>query len=422
MPQRPKIRPVTRRPPAPPAKSEADAVDDALVEHLLALAEAGGEALESPILTLLASPAPRIAGAIDALTRRSSTAAARALEALADAPNAPRETRKLAKRALHRMRTAGVQLEIPAVVAVLGRRDGEPATVVEAWATAYDGSGSRAVWMYLDRPTRGGLVAATVLNDHLGVRDATVQDTSQRRFHQLLDEMRADVANPEWVELPPQYARQLVQEGLDLNHAQGTAVPRELAGYHGVVGGVPFERALAYEEISSAEIRLNPQWVQESSRLVNVHPFEQWLYLPEQVDPYLAEIDNAKSSMLQLLSGNPEDRQEQVISRAIEQLVSEPQRHGLVRRLEETAYFMLREDRVLDARHTLAAAVALAESTSTPSSPLLVGISSSTQRSITAQPFLRAMVGASLALASMARDSRFQLPSGEAEPASNPLV
>src|SRR5207248_2740274 len=122
------------------------------------------------------------------------------------------------------------------------------------------------------------------------------------RFRQTLEEFRREQPLAQWTELPVAYARQLVQEALELNVASGTPEPRELAPYRRFVASPerPFERALVYEQISPMEARLSPQLVDESARLLALPELESWRLPRAAMQPYVERLTRARSGRLLL--------------------------------------------------------------------------------------------------------------------------
>ena len=369
------------------ALSELAAAPPALARAALAGLRKAAGADAIPLLALVAERAdPAVArAALGELGALPDPAAAAALVRLAEAlPD--KEQRKEARRALSHLRSLGVsppatpQVARPTVVAPQPR-----ATLYRAIASHIDGVGSRMLWLFAERPLGGAYLLAAVLNDLVGLKDFYVRDSTRRKLAAHEAEMRE---NPEitWVELPVDYARWLIQEALALNAESGFAIPTEYRYWRDVVGEPerPYERALAYEEISRFELKLRPELLQESPKLFTEHEVEGWLLSYQEVEKYATELRRIRATRLVLTPESEEERLERVLTQAIREYFTPPRRRALRRRLEETAYIFLRTARPHQARLALAAAVELADT-----DPLL----------LPRHPFVRALVHRSIELA-----------------------
>jgi hypothetical protein len=373
---------------APPAVDSAEAA--ALAAQVRAVLDDADAALG----VLAEAPTPLAAAALEAVRREAGTAAvpllARAGEAgaapLADAavaelnalPDAAaatalarlaesvpdKERRKAARRALFRLRSQGIQplagASPPraAPAAVLQPR----ATLYRAVASQIDGLGSRALSLYADRPLGGAYLFSILLNDIVGMKDFFARDSTRKRLAAREEEMREQAGA--LVDLPIPYAQWLIQEALALNAESGFAVPLEYRHWQDVIGTPPqpYERPLAYEEVSRFEVKMRPELLEHSPELFEEEEVEHWLLGYRDVQKYAAELRRAAESRLVLTPESDEQRAERVLAQAIREVFTAPQRRGLQRRLEETAYIFLRTERPQAAKLAIAAAVEIADS------------------------------------------------------------
>lgn len=341
---------------------------------------------------ILELPPAEAVAVLDALGRSRQEAAAPILLAVA-ASAGPKEVRKEARRALHRLRAAGLAVPRPSpgpavVAAPTVERKAE---LVEAWATAPDGVGSRALWLVAERPLGGVYAVAMVLNDIVGVKGCSLEATTRKRYQQRLEEYRASLKLTSTT-LPVEYARQLIGEALELNRESGFAVPAEARQYERVVAEPhrPFEQALIYTEIRPLEVSMRPDYLEASPSLLQEPELEGWLFDYEAVKRYAGELRQAQESRIILTDELKAERERQIIASAIRDVMTPPLQRGLRRRLEETAYIFLRTGRRHQATLTVAAARRLEEG------------------AITIHPFLHALMRRSLELAIQAEAG--QLP------------
>ncbi len=350
-----------------------------LADALLAADEAGRTEL------LRASDSADLQAAIAALGHRHEQAAAEVL-VLADTVVEERALRKAARRELHRLRSAGVQPpETTAAAAVpsTSAPTSEPTVpVTEAWATDFDPTGARALWLLGDRPLGGAWFGAVLLNDLKGLLDVSLVDTTRKRFLRELEERRRE--RGEWVQLPGEYALRLVREALDNNRATDTPLPtryRALRDAFGEAPGPP-ERPLVHATISPVEASFNPDWLSQADDLMREPELLGWyIPVPEGLRSRALEVARAPAAALLVPGQEPEQRALQLFEDAERQTLTPALRRALQRRLEETAYFFVTSDRLNAARHAVASARALEDRT----------------RSLTRQPLLRIMLESGLA-------------------------
>lgn len=347
----------------------------ALADELLAAASAG----DSP-----AGLAERLAGAgrdeailaAAALGRSRDAAAGLILAALAAGTGGgSKELRKEARRGLHRLEALGIEVSRarPTPAAVLPVLE-QPAVLQEARATVADGVGSRALWLRADRPRGGVYALALVVNDIVGMKAASIDETTRKRAVEQFDNWRQRTKTG-WIELPTDYARQLLGEALELNRESGFTVPREWLMHQRTLGDLvrPFERAIVYDEVPAAEVALNPEHLERSPDLLDEEELKGWFFGFDEVRAFALEMQQARRSQIVLSEQLQAQREGRIIANTISAVVSPAVQRGLTRRLEEAAYYFVKTDRPRQARQAMAAARRLAEGASTLH-PLLVAM------------------------------------------------
>jgi hypothetical protein len=334
-------------------------VNEEAVAAPLASQLVAADAADRPRLLTDASAAD-VAAALDTLGHTHTLAAAEVL-VVANAVLADRTLRKQARRELHRLRAAGVPLpEAPAIVTAPAPTadTGPEVQVTEAWATAIDSDGSRRLWLIGARPLGGVWLVDLLLNDRAGIQDLQLVDTTRKRVQRELDELRRD-ARWSWTNLPPTYALGLVGEGAALAESADHPLPQRYQRYVELFGTAPAapQRALVYDTISPMEIRLHPDWLEESGRLITESELAGWDIppTPELRDRALAAA-RARYAALLVPTNPPEAQAAAVLADAGRTLITQQRRQSLRRRLEEMAYVFLAADRLQEARLAAAAA------------------------------------------------------------------
>jgi hypothetical protein len=301
--------------------------------------------------------------AIQALGHQREAAAAEIL-ALVDDVVEDRALRKTARRELHRLRSMGVEppvLTRPAQAeASVAETRPQTLEVSEAWATDIDPTGSRALWLLAERPLGGVWFAALLVNDQRGLQDMNLVDTTRKRFQRDFDQSQRDAGV--WVSLPGDYALRLIREAVDLTRELGGGLPTRYQSFRDIFGEAPGppERGLLYETVSPVEINFNPDWLEESPRLLGEPEVAGWYVgVPTDLRARALEVARAPSAGLLVPGHTPEQQAQQLVADAAHEAFTPVVRRGVRRRLEETGYIFLQTDRLSLARLAAAAARAL---------------------------------------------------------------
>lgn len=333
-----------------------------------------GEALAAELLAAEEEPAALVErlkeaepgtalAVISALGRSRQPRAVGILLAVAESEAAlPSRLRKEARRELHRLRALGLDVPPPRPQPAAEASPARLARAVEAWVSPSDGVGSRGLWLAAERPLGGIYAVGLILNDIVGMKACTVDETTRRRFRERLERLRSSNPLP-LVSLPPDYARQLIGEALELNGESGFTVPREFQVYQRAIEdpAPPFERALVYQEIPATEVALNPELLEESPALLEEPELKSWFFGFDEVRGHALNLLQARQSQIVLSEQLKAEREQRILADALRDVVTPAVQRGLRRRLEETAYVFLRTERPHQARLALAAAQRLAE-------------------------------------------------------------
>jgi hypothetical protein len=272
-----------------------------------------------------------------------------------------KDLRKSARRGLHRFRASG--RSAPSVRSDTERpalRFNVDYRLTEARASVADGLGSRWLWLFAERSTGGGYFFGMILNELAGIKDVMISDTTRKRFLERVADATKN-AEIEFYALPTDYARALMAEALQLNHTSGFTVPAGLQTYRSALGdlGEPPERALIYDFVSAAEVRLDAGYLAQSVELMEQPELSHWLFDFHDIRPFAEQTRQMDRSMVVVHETARQERTERIESEALRTLITDEVRHGLKRRLEETAYIFWITDRQHAAKLAVAAAIAL---------------------------------------------------------------
>jgi hypothetical protein len=124
-----------------------------------------------------------------------------------------------------------------------------------------DGTGSRAVWLTAEGPYGAWLRLFLVLNDQVGILDASGGPTAKKRRTAELERLR-NQEGVRWGPLPPAYARALIAETAALHGER--PLPGEFLPWQAILTGPPAPRPLILEHLDPAEIREDPTLLDHS--------------------------------------------------------------------------------------------------------------------------------------------------------------
>jgi hypothetical protein len=347
---------------APPPDVAAEIVAtpaDQAAPGVRALGVQGGDGA-LPLLQHLAAQAPSAIAlaAVESLGDVRTRLAADALDEIVRSTS-DRAVQKAARRSLYRLSSQGIQASSTAEPTITGTGtfNSREATLYRAVASAYDGSGTRGLWMAAERPLGNIYAFYLAINDVNGLIDFSFRDTTRKRFAEDESGMRERDLMA-WVELPLEYARQLVQEAEDVAREGGRLVPNAYTRWAPLIGqpADPLE-PLIYKSVSAFEVRVHPTLESETPKLFELPEVEPWFFRPEVLGKWLRQLTEPPTARALLMQENDQQRGERVLRDALKELLPPRVRRGLKRRLEETAYLLLQSDRQADARRAVAAAV-----------------------------------------------------------------
>jgi hypothetical protein len=194
-----------------------------------------------------------------------------------------------------------------------------------------------------------------------GLLELELRDTTRRRFQRDLAEWRRAPGGA-WVPVPPEYALQLVREGVDLARGRQAVLPAAYPRFRDLFGEAPGgpERPLVYQTLSPLAATLDPEGSGESAALLREPELAGWHLAPtDALRAQALHVARAATLALIVPGDPPEAQARRLLGQAARELLTPAVRRGLRRRLEETAYLFLQTGRAVAARRAVAAAQAL---------------------------------------------------------------
>ena len=273
-----------------------------------------------------------------------------------------RDRNKAAKRALHRLRSQGVETE--------DAKEGggfslEICPDVRAEARAYhsgiDGRGSKLVW-WLTPSRRGGYrVLEAVVQEEGGIARAEVITVTRKGFRKHMDRLQE---NPEILvaQVDPDHAAAMLVRAEEIEDEQELpAAYREWRRGDGqlLMDGADasvLDRSRIYQQIDEATVADRPDLIEESVELFKSPWFSSWAYFGISAKHAAQRVRNAETSNLVI---NDEQRKDEIQGalRSVVDDVEESLRTTMRRRLESMAMLLWEHGYRAEAEQSLAAAV-----------------------------------------------------------------
>ncbi|MCL6646740.1 MAG: HEAT repeat domain-containing protein [Chloroflexi bacterium] len=336
---------------------------------LMSYAREAGAAAVPQLLALLEEPAQRLE-AIHALGATHSPAAVAPLRALAQDPD--RATRKAARAALHRLRSAGVAIEEERLAP-----PGPASPLLGALASPFDRAGSQLVRLFVRGPLGSQRELVVELNAWTGVEGVGRRDLTRPVAEVFREATTAPAAGSDlrWFALPTDYAAHLLREAMKRNTVAGAGLPVEFTEVARFLPeDDPYAEPLVYRFVRPVEVKLDPTLLESAGALLDEPELAAIGLPPARVAPFQEEARRLLGTPRLVTLAPNEVRVAGLLQRAHRALLDLPTRQALRTILEETAAFFWLSDRRLAARRAVAAALALTESESgeTPFSRRLV--------------------------------------------------
>jgi hypothetical protein len=274
---------------------------------------------------------------------------------------------KRARRALHLLRTRGVQA--PAAAKREFRPTGPYAAEDPSLASMIDGRGERVVWL-VRAGSDGFDVFEAQLSDTRGILGFTAAHAPRKQWRQhvarVVTDERLAVAR-----ISERHARQLIEDGYQRTLAAGRVPPEEFARARLGMGH--------YEpETRHPSLELAPPFAvaEVRGRLAALHELAElrtWIPPEESLPALDLEIGNIQTSKLVV---DPAQRREQLaaaVGRIANEALTPAYRKLVAERLRETAYLIAARGRRDDARlASTAAELVLDENVAAADNPFVL--------------------------------------------------
>jgi hypothetical protein len=270
-----------------------------------------------------------------------------------------KEIVKAIKRSLYKLRQKGARWEgntADKKPAFTPPKPVEP----EGYLSAIDSTGSRILILARSVPMRGLLVVFGIVSDREGIQQFTVNQFSKKGLREFLKGFISSAEFPA-VEAPGAYCLQLLREAGALSRSLSKALPQGYLEVEREFSDVAWDEPapLIYQFIQEDEVKDLPHLLKDSARLHEIMPFAAWHLGEQEVGKYAAQITEAEQSRIVLRPDQKEARIDAIYRDALGEVFPEEKSLLWKRRLEETAYVLLKIGKNDEAKAALSAAVNL---------------------------------------------------------------
>jgi hypothetical protein len=354
----------------------------------------GAEELRDRILR--ASTDAEALAAVEALGGLRTIEAAEYLATIA-AQNPPKPIQKAIGKALHRLKSSGLSVEQPPVVARLPVSQYRP---IQGYATPIDSAGERMVWIVVEHLGGCYLFMAHV-SETIGFRDCSFASCGRQKIAEWVAE-----AGTSLVQIAPPHALFLVQEAGEIGRSTGSSIPEAFREFEQrVLSSVPApsEPSVVYELIPQDPEGSTSYSLAGSGRLLGSPEFAAWMFPPQAMETAVARYREVRNAPIVLPDHMQRKKQEDLEQEAMQQVYSSGTLARFRRRMEEMAYILWQVGSREDAQRALAVASALKRSRGPAEIPFL--------RDLFRQSYEKALLAAGL-LSEEEKEGRTDRPPG----------
>ena len=279
--------------------------------------------------------------------------------------NATGALRREIRRAIYKLRQHHVEVREPAI-----DRKPAPAGAAEAGLIGYmspiDADGAQIVWLVKSR-NQGGVIRLWGLTSETeGLAGVQNHSISRRELKTQHDELERQ-AGVKLIEIDPQLADFIL---CDAYRRTPEGERGKVGTFHALrseVTGAPTPTELSHPIYS----QLAKESAEEPSvDLLKEPELQEFRIPPEQLKPYLEEVNRAQETVLVVSRSSQEERIMSAVEKAIAEILSGDRAMRLRRRLEDTSLYMLATGRRQQAGWAAAAAAKIRDGADLKTVPL----------------------------------------------------
>jgi hypothetical protein len=273
----------------------------------------------------------------------------------------PKVGRKALSRALHRLRSRGIEVARSQPAAVIAKLPPIEEQLEAAFVSAVDPRGTRLAYLVESNPAGGVRLFELVLDEERGIVEFEVYATGRSKARQFLRDLRARERFPA-VEAPADAVRALVRRIADGQPA-ARPLPRGFLEFRSHVAEPGADArtpgALAREALGAAG---DAAALARAAELVQRHEIGPWPTAAPVLEKVAERIGELARSPLVVSPAARREQAQSLLAEAQGEVFAEPVGGYTAQRFEESAYVLWKTGREPDAKACLAAAQAFRES------------------------------------------------------------
>jgi len=280
------------------------------------------------------------------------------------------DVKKEAKRALHRMRSRGLDVSVPEETgsSVLERRVAPDDPDLPCYLSPVSGNGSRMIW--LARYVRGGVgVFQVELNDQEGLTEFAGGTIGRSRYRSLSRELLGDPKNA-LLEISYAEAWKHISAAAARSREASRPLPE---GYLDAKDTLPDPKQEALELaeprslFDQEKLKDDQNLVREAAGLHDLDEFSDWMPDEDTLKTVQAKLEEVESGQVAINEQQKIEQVQQILDRAVENLLEGQERRELYQnRLLQMAEYFQRTGRPEHAQKAAAAAFQLSSEDFSP--------------------------------------------------------
>lgn len=269
-----------------------------------------------------------------------------------------KDLKKIIKRYIYKLRTKGISVgDVPFEEKSVFKP--VPTESPKAFISNYDFSWNRILILSIPYFGKPKIYLIGILNDIKGLIEFDGRNFSKKGFTEFFENIQKRSPTP-MVEIDPPYAAFLFLEAYQLSIRNGIHF-KGFSQFKGELEKIKkdYDKPLIYYYLNADEIGKNTYPLTKKRELLEKEIFKDWYLDDDLIQPYVKEVIDAKESRIVLNKMQKEERLLGIYEKALLEIFSDDKRFIFKRRLEETAYFLIKLGREEDAKIALAIAIEL---------------------------------------------------------------
>ena len=267
----------------------------------------------------------------------------------------PKPAKKAIRRALHRMRSAGVEIPQESTSTVVARLPSVEEKLDEALVSPLDPTGTRMAYLVEAHPSGGARLFEVMLSEDRGVLEFEVYNASRGKVRRFLRDFTRRERFP-GISAPPASVRALVDRTASRESPE-RPTPRgfdewrsHFADPGGALtpGGLVRDALVAADDVDAAEQRIIEQ--------IRERELGPWPPQPEVLQSIAGKLEELTKGSIIVSGAQKREQAEEILEQSVIEAFVGPFSEFTALRFEENAYILWKNDNEADARACLAVA------------------------------------------------------------------